>query len=139
MIILIILYIRYVSNECRLPLPNVNDDLYTRNKRIIQSQKVYPQLLCPRSIAIDRDGNLYTGTLDGNVYCIWQDGSNRQQIVSHFDNGRPLGMRMSTKNVLYFVEANSGLYSYDIDIKLLHHLLGILYLNDNLPLETLIN
>lgn len=109
----------------RLPLPNVNDDLYTRNKRIIQSQKVYPQLLCPRSIAIDRDGNLYTGTLDGNVYCIWQDGSNRQQIVSHFDNGRPLGMRMSTKNVLYFVEANSGLYSYDIDIKLLHHLLDL--------------
>ena len=111
----------YIYN-IRLPLPNVNDNAYTRNKRVINVEKLHPQIVCPKSLALDEQGKLYTGTVDGGVYCVQNDSTLR--IITNFDKGRPLGMRISSKNVLYFIEANSGLYSYDLQSSELKHLLG---------------
>ena len=107
----------------RLPLPNVNDNVYTRKKRVINVEKLHPQgIICPKSLATDRQGRLYVGTLDGKVCSVQND--DKFEVVTSFAKGRPLGMRITTDNVLYFVEANSGLYAYDLERKDLKHLLG---------------
>lgn len=123
-----------------LPLPNVNDAAYTRNRRLISSngcEKMHSTVLsCPKSLALDRSKQqLYTGTLSGKVYCcslVQSDDSSSQaapapepQVLHSFDGGRPLGMRLSSDGtVLYFIEANSGLYEYHLQRKECRHLLG---------------
>lgn len=90
---------------------------------------------CPKSLAIWNKGGkqdapveLYTGTLDGKVVKITanNEGGNQDQteIVAQFENGRPLGMRITSKGILYFIEANSGLYSFDLNEKKLDKVLG---------------
>ena len=125
-----------------LPLPNVNDAAYTRNRRLISNgEKMHSTMLsCPKSLALDRTKQqLYTGTLSGKVYCcslVQSDDSSSSssqtaapapepQVLHSFDGGRPLGMRLSSDGtVLYFIEANSGLYAYDLQRKECRHLLG---------------
>lgn len=82
------------------------------------------RISCPKSIAIDRQGKLYTGTVDGQVVCVV--GPNfESNVIANFPNGRPLGMRISSKDVLYFIEGNSGLYSLDLNTKQMKLLLGM--------------
>ncbi|KAH9395763.1 hypothetical protein TYRP_020500 [Tyrophagus putrescentiae] len=132
----------------RLPLPNVNDAAYRRNRRLISSssgtgcEKMHSTVLsCPKSLALDRTKQqLYTGTLSGKVYCcslVQSDDSSSSssqtaapapepQVLHSFDGGRPLGMRLSSDGtVLYFIEASSGLYAYDLQRKECRHLLDL--------------
>ena len=105
----------------RLPLPNVNDKLYSRNKKLVHSEKINElKIKNPKSITFDRQGKLYTGSIDGCVYCLSDDECD---VVASFPNGRPLGVRISN-DVLYIIEANSGLYALNLKTKDLKHLLG---------------
>lgn len=107
-------------------MPNVNDKRYQCNRRVVRCEKLHPDhIVNPKSVAIDRSGRLFTGSLDGNVYCLSPAGPDQAvTAVASFPNGgRPLGMRLSN-DVLYFIEANSGLYSYHLQTESLKHLLS---------------
>lgn len=104
----------------------MNDSAYTRRRRVVLCEKLHsPAIGCPKSLARDRQGRLYAGSLDGKVYCVHNDDTQAIEVVATFPNGRPLGMRITpAENVLYFIEANSGLYAYHLERKDLKHLLG---------------
>lgn len=105
----------------------MNDNAYTRHKRVIVCEKLHSaQIVCPKSLAVDStSGKVFTGTLDGNVFAVEGDKS-VPQLITNFAKGRPLGMRLSKDGkLLYFIEANSGLYSYHLERKELKHLLGL--------------
>ncbi|MCH8545075.1 MAG: SMP-30/gluconolactonase/LRE family protein [Alcanivorax sp.] len=65
----------------------------------------------PEDIAIDNDGNLYTGTADGRVVRINQDG----QVEKLADTGgRPLGMDFDAGGKLVIADAKLGLIRVDM-------------------------
>ncbi|KAH7640438.1 LOW QUALITY PROTEIN: adipocyte plasma membrane-associated protein [Dermatophagoides farinae] len=109
----------------RLPLPNVNDKIFNRNKKSFEAIKIEnDKIITPKSLALDpKDSNrLYIGSATGYVYCL--QNKNIVDTIASFSDGRPLGIRLFRQK-LYFIEANSGLYAYDLDTKLLTHLLGL--------------
>lgn len=80
------------------------------------------QLIGPKSVAVAKDGRLYTGTYGGNIYEIIGDKS--AEIYATIPNGRPIGLRCDSKNNLFFTEANSGLYISDLKTKTVKKLVG---------------
>lgn len=109
----------------RLPLPNVNDRLYNKNKKLVQSTKIQKdKIFQPKSIAIDRERQrYYTGSKDGNIYCVNAENDSIIESIVNIPDGKPLGLRLF-KNELYFIEANTGLYVFNLTTKSLTHLLG---------------
>lgn len=80
------------------------------------------QLIGPKSVAVAKDGRLYTGTYGGQVYEIKDDNS--LEVFATIPDGRPIGMRCDSKGNLYFTEANSGLYVSDLRTRSVHKLVG---------------
>jgi sugar lactone lactonase YvrE len=63
----------------------------------------------PESVAIDRDGRLYTGLQDGRVVRMLADGSAVETFVQ--TGGRPLGMKFDAGGNLIVADAFCGLLS----------------------------
>jgi sugar lactone lactonase YvrE len=63
----------------------------------------------PESVAIDRDGRLYTGLQDGRVVRMLADGSAVETFVQ--TGGRPLGMKFDAGGNLIVADAFRGLLS----------------------------
>jgi hypothetical protein len=63
----------------------------------------------PESVAIDRDGRVYTGLQDGRVVRMLADGSGVETFVQTF--GRPLGMKFDAGGNLIVADAFRGLLS----------------------------
>jgi sugar lactone lactonase YvrE len=63
----------------------------------------------PESVAIDRDGRVYTGLQDGRVVRMLADGSGLEPFVQTF--GRPLGMKFDAAGNLIVADAFRGLLS----------------------------
>lgn len=106
-------------------MPNVNDRLYNKNKKLVQSIKIEKdKIFQPKSIAIDRvRQRYYTGSKDGNIYCINAENDSIIESIVNIPNGQLLGLRLFQNN-LYFIEANTGVYVVDLTTKSLKHLLG---------------
>ncbi|OTF82939.1 adipocyte plasma membrane-associated protein-like protein [Euroglyphus maynei] len=106
----------------RLPLPNI----FNRNKKSFDAIKIEKdKIITPKSLALDPDDSnrLFIGSATGYVYCL-QNNNVVETIASFPDGGRPLGIRLFHQK-LYFIEANSGLYVYDLHKKSLTHLLKL--------------
>lgn len=87
------------------------------------------KIVNPKSAAVDGEGRVYCGSIDGSVYCLSPPdsgvgGGASCELVTSFVNGRPLGVRL-VRNLLYVIEANSGLYTFDLHSSTLTQLLGI--------------
>jgi sugar lactone lactonase YvrE len=63
----------------------------------------------PESVAVDRDGLVYTGLQDGRVVRMLADGSGVETFVETF--GRPLGMKFDAGGNLIVADAFRGLLS----------------------------
>ncbi|KPM09979.1 adipocyte plasma membrane-associated protein-like protein 2 [Sarcoptes scabiei] len=92
---------------------------------LVAAEKLFDGLvLNPKSVCISEDEcYLYTGSINGNIYQIDLD-QRSLNVIANFPNGRPLGIRLF-RNVLYFIEANTGLYSFDLETKSLKLLLAL--------------
>jgi sugar lactone lactonase YvrE len=70
----------------------------------------------PESVAIDRDGRLYTGLQDGRVVRMLADGSGLETFVE--TGGRPLGMKFDAGGNLIVADAFRGLLSVSSERKI---------------------
>lgn len=73
----------------------------------------------PESIATDGKGNLYTGSIGGNIYRISNNGAQIDLLVNIRADGRPLGIRVDTDddNLLHVLDAFVGIYTINIKSK----------------------
>ncbi|MCB1193351.1 MAG: SMP-30/gluconolactonase/LRE family protein [Leptospiraceae bacterium] len=69
----------------------------------------------PESIALDEDGVIYTGTQDGYIKKVYQDGKVETFV---FTAGRPLGMKFDADGNLIVCDAFIGLLSVSPDGKI---------------------
>uniref|UniRef100_Q01Y82 Gluconolactonase n=1 Tax=Solibacter usitatus (strain Ellin6076) TaxID=234267 RepID=Q01Y82_SOLUE len=91
-------------------------DRYAPNDRLSGIRSLPEAGPGPESVAIDRDGRLYTGLQDGRVMRMLPDGSGRETFVQ--TGGRPLGMKFDTAGNLVVGDAFRGLLSISPERKI---------------------
>jgi hypothetical protein len=72
----------------------VNSNLFL-NSRVITSES----LNCPEDVAVDEEGNIYTGLHNGEIVMI--DKNNKETLIAKTSGGLILGVLLS-KEMLYF-------------------------------------
>ncbi len=81
------------------------------NDVLLHADRMVPgELVGPANIAIDADGRLYAGTVDGKVVRTRADGSLEVFITTQ---GRPLGLAFAPDGALYIADAFLGLLRAD--------------------------
>lgn len=65
----------------------------------------------PETIAFDEDGRIYSGTHDGRIVRLKNDGSGLEVFTNTY--GRPLGLAFDAKKNLIVADAKKGLLSVD--------------------------
>lgn len=78
---------------------------FASNRKLAGFALLAPELRGPESIAVDGQGALYTGTLDGKVVRI--DPNGRARTLARIE-GRPLGMRVLADGSLVVAVARRG-------------------------------
>uniref|UniRef100_UPI0019397C2C adipocyte plasma membrane-associated protein-like n=1 Tax=Styela clava TaxID=7725 RepID=UPI0019397C2C len=95
-----------------------------KNNNLAQGRKLLNELQGPESIVVDKEGNWYTGLIDGRVVKIVNAGKEDQAVVditasydfaigSKRKGKRPIGIRLS-KSTLYFADGYQGLFAINI-------------------------
>ena len=82
---------------------------YAPNDRMSGMRRLPDVGARPESVAIDRDGRVYTGLQDGRVVRMLADGSGVEPFAQTF--GRPLGMKFDAGGNLIVADAFRGLLS----------------------------
>jgi sugar lactone lactonase YvrE len=80
---------------------------FERNDVLAGAKRIALDLPGPESVAVDADGTLYTGLLDGRIVSLRADGSDVRTIAT--TGGRPLGVKLDASGTIYVADANKGL------------------------------
>lgn len=88
---------------------------YAKNNALARLQGLapVPGTCGPESLAIDRDGLLYSGFDDGRIVCFDRDGRMLREVCN--TGGRPLGMRFHPDGSLYTCDTQLGLLKVTLD------------------------
>lgn len=87
---------------------------YAVNNRLASLKRVATGVgVGPESIAIDHNGNLYTGYEDGRIVRFDAQGQHADTITN--TRGRPLGMAISSDGTLLVADASKGLLAVNVD------------------------
>lgn len=96
---------------------------YAPNDRLTEAERIADGLLLgPEDTAMDSDGTLYTGLLDGrivrfdpdNAEASFEEVANTSTIAPHGE-GRPLGLQFHPDGYLVVADAFAGLIAVDVD------------------------
>ena len=68
---------------------------------------------------MDANGNLYTGSIGGDIYKISEEGKKIETLTNIKPSGRPLGMKVDPDdpNLLHVLDAFTGIYSINLKTK----------------------
>src|ERR671928_1780571 len=72
------------------PAPDTSG-VYAENNELAKIERLPVNSLAPEDVAIDSQGRIYTGVLDGHIYRLQADGTRPEQFTETY--GRPLGMK----------------------------------------------
>ena len=86
---------------------------YLRNDALADSELWPVPDRGPEGIVLDTNGALYTGTQDGSILRITQDGDRIDRIAQ--TGGRPLGVELFDDGHLLVCDADEGLLAVDVD------------------------
>ena len=90
------------------PAAPKEEGVYARNDKLSKAQLLAQgKGTGPEAIALDGQGNIVTGYLDGRLVRISPDGSKVEELANTF--GRPLGVAFDKKGVLYIADSRRGL------------------------------
>jgi len=89
--------------------PYAKNDALSRLRRLAP----VPGTFGPESLAIDRDGLLYSGFDDGRIVCFDRNGQMFREVCN--TGGRPLGLRFHPDGSLYTCDTQLGLLKVTLD------------------------
>ena len=96
------------------PGPNpAGTGIYTANGLLAEAELV-PTGEGPEGVALDAEGNLYTGLADGRIMRYKADGSSEGEEIAN-TGGRPLGLEFDPNGNLIIADAAMGLLSMSPD------------------------
>lgn len=84
--------------------------VYAVNDRLTKMEKLIEGYFSPESVAIDKNGMIYTGLLDGRIIRIGPDG---KDVDVFAEAGEPNGMKFDAQGNLIVADATLGLISVD--------------------------
>jgi sugar lactone lactonase YvrE len=90
------------------PTPD-SSGVYAENNELAKIERLPVNSFAPEDVAIDNQGRLYTGVLDGHIYRLQSDGT-RPEVFSQ-TYGRPLGLKFDANGNLIVADAVKGLLS----------------------------
>ena len=90
------------------PAPDTSG-VYAENNELAKIERLPINSFAPEDVAIDSQGRIYTGTLDGHIYRLQSDGT-RPEVFSQ-TYGRPLGLKFDQNGNLIVADAVKGLLS----------------------------
>jgi len=94
------------------PAPDTSG-VYAENNELARIERLSVNSFAPEDVAIDSQGRIYTGVLDGHIYRMQADGT-RPEVFSQ-TYGRPLGMKFDQHGNLIVADAVKGLLSIAAD------------------------
>ena len=90
------------------PTPDTSG-IYSENNELAKIERLPINSFAPEDVAIDSQGRIYTGVLDGHIYRLQADGT-RPEVFS-LTYGRPLGLKFDANGNLIVADAVKGLLS----------------------------
>ena len=82
--------------------------IYAQNTKLEKAEKIGIEVgHAGEDVAIDKDGQIYTGYNDGRIMRFDPDGKNPKEIAN--TNGRPLGFDFDNEGGLIIADADRGL------------------------------
>lgn len=93
----------------RPPAPPDLAGTFAANNRLAAVERLGTNLPGPEDVALDAQGQIYTGLEDGRIIVMNNDGSNVREFVR--TGGRPLGLRFDKAGNLIVADAYKGLLS----------------------------
>lgn len=93
------------------PLPKL-EGMYAANDKLKHVQRFGVDVgVGPEGIAVDAEGRIYTGYVDGRIVMFSNNGSSYQELGN--TNGRPLGLAVNPSGGLLIADAERGLLQLD--------------------------
>ena len=95
------------------PAPDTSG-VYAENSELAKIERLPVNSLGPEDLAIDSQGRIYTGVIDGgHIYRLQPDGTRPEVFTQTY--GRPLGMKFDQNGNLIVADALKGLLSIATD------------------------
>jgi hypothetical protein len=90
------------------PAPDASG-IYAQNNELAKIERLPINSLGPEDVAVDGQGRIFTGVLDGHIYRLHPDGTHPEVFSQTY--GRPLGMKFDQHGNLIVADALKGLLS----------------------------